>query len=293
MKRRKFLSTSLAASSVSLATTGFSFNRISADSPIAEGAKVEKIATGFTFSEGPACAPDGSIYICDFQVSEIHVIPPGGESRLFAKDTGGASGFYFTPDGRMIAAGSKARALLEFYPDGSHSTIVDNYGGKRFNAPNDLWIAPDGGIYFTDPNWGRHESELGGGKVFYLSADRKRLFPVVPDFNHPNGVVGDPIRKRLYVIKREEMQTYWFPILPDGALGDKVFFAGSGRDGLTVDTEGNVYITAEDVYIFDKRGRPAGIVQVPERPSNCCFAGEDMKTLIITAGESVYAVKIK
>ncbi len=289
MKRREFLISTLAFSAA-VPSYG-SARAISGDCPIETGAKIDRLATGFVFLEGPVCAPDGSIFLCEFRKDKIYVLSPGGETRLFMEDSGGISGLFYDPQGCLIGAGSHARALFELAADSSKTMIADSHGGRRFNAPNDIWISPSGNIYFSDPNWNNRPTETGGGAVYCLSADRKRLFPALTEFDRPNGVVGDPARNRLYVINRDEFTTYFFPILSDGSLGEKVRFAGAGRDGMTVDRAGNVYVIDEELMIFDKDGRPAGIVAVPERPANACFAGEDRQTLIITASTSVYAVR--
>ena len=173
---------------------------------------------------------------------------------------------------------------------GRMTTIVDMYNGKPFNAPNDCWVDAKGGIYFTDPYWGR---EPGRSRVYYLAPDRKTLIPVILDMVRPNGVIGSPDGKTLYVSDWDEKVTYAFDIAPDGAVHGKRLFAPVGDDGMTVDENGNVYLTGDVVTVYDPDGVKIDTIEVPETPANLIFTGHDRRTLLITARTGVYTIRTK
>jgi gluconolactonase len=191
-----------------------------------------------------------------------------------------------------------------------HTVIMDGmYNGKRLGAPNDLWIRPDGGIYFTDPYYARRwwtpgrqqEQELK--TVYYLSPDYKKLTRVLADFNSstgvagtPNGIVGTPDGKTLYVADISGAETWSFDIQPDGSLTNKKLVCSFGSDGMTLDDQGNLYLTTGTraapgvTVVSTKTGQQIGYIAVPEQPANLCFGGKDRKTLYITARTGFYSI---
>jgi L-ascorbate metabolism protein UlaG (beta-lactamase superfamily) len=172
--------------------------------------------------------------------------------------------------------------------------LADKYKGKRFNSLNDLWIDPKGGVYFTDPRYGGRENmEQGGEHVYYLSADRKTVVRVIDDMVKPNGLIGTPDGKLLYVTDPGDRKTFVYTISGDGTLSDKKLFAPEGSDGMTIDNEGNVYLTTTAVSVYNKQGRKVQMIDVPERPSNVTFGGKDRMTLFITARKSLYSVRMR
>jgi gluconolactonase len=177
--------------------------------------------------------------------------------------------------------------------------LVRDYREKKLNGPNDLWIDPKGGVYFTDPfykrdYWTRTEKEIEQESVYYLSPDRKTLAMVMKDFVRPNGIVGKADGSTLYVADIGDSKTYSFKIGPDGSLSDKKIFAYMGSDGMTIDNKGNVYLTGKGVTVFGPEGKKIEHIEV-EAPwtANVCFGGKDAKTLFITASKSVYALQMK
>jgi len=172
--------------------------------------------------------------------------------------------------------------------------LAEQYNSKKFNGPNDLWIDPRGGIYFTDPRYGnRDDMEQDGEHVYYLSPDLKQLTRVIDDMIRPNGVLGTPDGKTLYVADHGDSKTFAYKINPYGSLSDKQLFTSMGSDGLTMDELGNLYLTAEAVRIYSPEGEYIEEILTDERPANVCFGGKDGKTLYITARTSLYAVKMK
>jgi len=276
MKRRQFLSTSIISI---IAGTAY------ASPPL------KRIATGYTWAEGPVETPDGSIYFTDNREDKLHVIKPDGTIQLFLGPGSAhkANGMYLDSDGALIACTGDPKALVKIAADGSMTTLVDSFEGAPFNAPNDCYIDKKGGIYFTDPFWGK---TAGRSRVYYLAPDRITLTPVIAEMIRPNGVVGSPDGKTLYVSDWDEKVTYAYSVNPDGSLWDKRQFAAVGDDGMTVDAQGNVYLTGKVVSVYSPTGKLLGEIETPETPANVIFAGKDKKTLVITARTSVYAVEI-
>jgi gluconolactonase len=178
--------------------------------------------------------------------------------------------------------------------DKNITTLADTYQGKKLNSPNDLWIDPKGGIYFTDPRYGNRDNmEQDGEHVYYLSPDGEKLTRVVDDFVRPNGIIGTPDRKILYVADNADKKTFSYKIEPDGSLSGKKLFADNGSDGVALDEKGNLYLTTNAVLIYSPKGEFLERIDVPEQPANVCFGGKGGKTLFITARTSLYSVKMK
>jgi gluconolactonase len=164
------------------------------------------------------------------------------------------------------------------------------------NGPNDLWIAPDGGIYFTDPfyrrTWWSHKDMPQEKQcVYYLHPDHKTLVRVADDLQQPNGIIGTIDGKTLYVADIKANKTWSFSINNDGTLSGKKLFCELGSDGMTIDRKGNIYLTGKGVTVFDKTGRKLGNIAVPENwTANVCFGGKNRKSLYITASKSLYRI---
>ena len=167
------------------------------------------------------------------------------------------------------------------------------------NGPNDVWIAPNGGIFITDPfyqrSWWDHtKMALTNEEVFYLSPDRKNPVRVTDDLRKPNGITGTPNGKNLFVSDIGAGKTWRYDIQPDGSLTNKTLFCALGSDGMTIDTEGNLYLTGGGVMVFDKSGKQIDHIDVPESwTANVCFSGKDRKTLFITASTSLYSIQLR
>lgn len=263
---------------------------------IASGAQMRKLAGGFTFTEGPAVDAQGNIYFSDIPNSRIHKWSLDGTVSTFREDTEQANGLFFENDGTLLACQSRAgRRLVQYGPHGTLTQLVATYQGKRFNSCNDLWPDPHGGIYFTDPRYGqnRDDMEQDGEHVYYLKPDRKSLIRVADDMVRPNGIIGTPDGKTLYVADHGAGKTYAYRIQADGSLGERRLFANRGSDGVTLDERGNLYLTTRAVFIHNPDGKEVGSISVPERPTNCCFGGPNGKTLFITAQTSLYSIEMQ
>jgi len=259
---------------------------------------VLKAGSGYIFTEGPAVAPDGKVYFTDQPNDRIHVWDEKSGITLWLEGTGRSNGLYFNREGNLVACADLNNELVFFDKNKKLHLIHSGYNGKMLNAPNDLWIDPNGGIYFSDPFYARkywkqgrtEEQEVRG--VYYLSPGGK-IQRVISDFVQPNGLIGTPDGKILYVADINDKKIWKYDILADGSLTNKTFFAPDGSDGMTIDNKGNVYITSGKVWVYSPAGALIQEIEVPEKPSNVCFGGKNRKTLFITARTSVYTVKMK
>ncbi len=258
---------------------------------VVQGETVRRIADGFGFVEGPAADSDGNLYFSDIPRERIYRWNPRSGIDTFQEETGGANGLRFTPDGQMLVCEMSSRRVTAIDSSGRVSVVAATFEGRRFNSPNDLWIDPIGGIYFTDPRYGSDENrEIDGDHVYYISPDRTTIRRVVNDLVRPNGITGTLDGSRVYVADHGAGQTFSYRPSADGSLEDKRLFAMQGSDGMTVDELGNVYLTGQDITVYNPNGDQIGSIAVPETPANLTFGGEDGKTLFITARTSLYAL---
>ena len=263
-------------------------------SVVAAGANVEKLAGGFRFTEGPAADAKGNIFFTDIPNNRIHKWSLDGKLSTFRENSSGSNGLFFDKKGNLLACEGGGRRLVSIDPKGKVTVLADRYENKRFNSLNDLWIDPKGGIYFTDPRYGRRDNlEQDGEHVYYLSPDRKKLIRVIDDMVRPNGIIGTPNGKTLYVTDHGGKKTFVYTINKDGTLSNKKFFALQGSDGMTIDNKGNVYLTTGTVVVYNKKGEKIETIEVPEGPANVCFGGKDKQTLFITARTSLYSVRMR
>jgi gluconolactonase len=261
-------------------------------SVVAPGAKIKKLADGFKFTEGPIADAQGNIYFTDIPNNRIHKWSDGKLST-FLENSGGANGLDIDDKGNLYACQGSDRKIARISPGGEVTILCDNYKGKKLNSPNDLWRDKKGGIYFTDPGYGnRKEMEQAGDYVFYLPPGSKEPIIVVEDMNRPNGIVGSPDGKLLYVADMGGNKTWAYKINDDGTLSDKKLFVPAGADGIELDEQGNLYLTGKGIIIVNPAGKKIDSIDVPSQPSNICFGGEDGKTLFITARESIFSIKM-
>lgn len=259
---------------------------------VAAGAQAKKLAGDFKFTEGPAADAQGNVYFTDIPANLIlKWSVADGKLSTFLANSGGANGLYFDKDGNLLACQGGDRRLVSISPKGEITVLADKYEGKRFNSPNDLWIDPNGGVYFTDPRYGSRDGmEIEGEHVYYLTPDRKKVIRVIDDMVRPNGVIGTPNGRRLYVADHGANKTYSYRIASDGTLSDKQLFADQGSDGLAIDARGNVYLTGKGITVYSRQGEKLTEILVPEPPANLTFGGADNQTLFITARTSLYSI---
>lgn len=256
-------------------------------------AKVEKLAGGFKFTEGPAVDREGNVFFSDIPNNRIRKWSVEGKLSTFRENSGGANGLFFDQKGNLLACEGSARQLTSLSSEGKVTVLADKYNGKRLNSPNDLWIDPKGGIYFTDPRYGPADNlEQDGMHVYHITPDREKVVRVISDLLRPNGIVGTTDGRKLYVADEKGGKTWVYSIQPDGGVTGKKLFASQGSDGMTLDEKGNLYLTGNAVDVYSPSGKKIASIQVPERPANVCFGGKDRKTLFITARTSLYALRM-
>lgn len=267
---------------------------------IAPGAKVEKLAGGFKFTEGPAGDADGNVFFTDQPNNRIHKWSTDGRLSVFRHDNPGRSnGLYFDRKGNLLACADLDNELWQIDMRGRATVLVKDYKGKKLNGPNDLWPDPKGGIYFTDPfykrpYWNRGPMEQDGKHVYYLKPGYEELTRVTNDLVTPNGIIGTPDGKHLYVADLGDQKTYVYDINPDGTLSNKKLFCTMGSDGMTIDNEGNVYLTGKGVTVFNPAGDMIEHIPIDAGwTANVCFGGADGHTLFITAQESLFGLRMR
>jgi gluconolactonase len=271
-----------------------------ADSVVAPGAKVEKLASGFQFTEGPTCDRAGNVFFTDQPNDRILKWSVEGKLSTFLQPAGRANGMCFDARGHLIACADEKTALWSIAPDGDVTVILNEYGGTPLNGPNDVWVRPDGALYFTDPFydrpwWTHHAMPQDGQHVYFLSADRRRLPRVADDLTKPNGITGTPDGKTLFVADIGAGKTYRYDVSPDGSLTGKALVINHGSDGMTLDNEGNLYLTGDGVLVFDQTGRQVEHIRIPDEKwtGNVSFGGADRHTLFITASTGLYAIRMR
>jgi len=261
-------------------------------------AKLIKVSGQFTFTEGPAVDKKGNIYFTDQPNDKIWKYDINGKLSMFMDKTGRSNGLYFDKNGNIISCADNKDELWRISPDKKVTVLLSNYDGHRLNGPNDLWIDAKGGIYFTDPYyqreyWDRKQPDIDGQKVYYLAKGKKEAVIVDDQLKQPNGIVGTPDGKTLYVADIGDWKMYKYHINEDASLSDRELLFPQGSDGMTLDNKGNIYVTGKGITIYNKDGVKIGHIPVPgDWTANVCFGGRDRKTLFITAKESVYIIKM-
>jgi gluconolactonase len=265
------------------------------------GARLILIDSNFGFTEGPATDQNGNIFFTDQPNDKIWEYDVNGKLSVFMDKTGRANGLYFDAKGNIISCSDEHDELWLIDMKRKVTVLVKDYHGHQLNGPNDLWIDTRGGIYITDPYfqrdyWTRKNSDsaLGGEFVYYLSPQKKQLIRVESTTRKPNGIVGTPDGRYLYVADMGVWKTYRYNINNDGTLSNKTLFANEASDGMTIDDKGNIYLTGNGVIVFNSDGKKILNIPVPEKwTANICFGGKNKDVLFITASKSVYIIQTK
>ena len=263
---------------------------------LAPGATLQKLAGEFSFTEGPTCDAAGNLFFTDQPNDRILKWSVEGKLSTFLQPAGRSNGMHFDTVGRLIACADERNELWSITPDGKPTTIWKAYAEKPLNGPNDVWVHPGGGLYFTDPFykrpwWSHSAMPQDGQHVYYLAPGAKTLVRLTEDLVQPNGIVGAPDGKTLYVADIGAKKTWRYAIEKDGRLSGKTLVCEEGSDGITVDDEGNLYLTGDGVKVFDPKGQLIEHIKVPEPwTANVSFCGKDRRTLFITASKGLYSI---
>ena len=269
------------------------------DDVVAPGVKAEKLADGFKFTEGATVNAAGEVFFVDQPNNKILRWNREQGLRIFMEPAGRANGMCFAADGTLLVCADEKMELWGVTPDGKVTVMAKGYRGKEFNGPNDVWACPSGGCYFTDPfykrPWWTHKDPPQGARQVYFLPKGGAVRRVTEDLVQPNGLVGTPDGKTLYVADIDAKKVYAYDIQSDGALANKRLFCEKDSDGMTLDADGRVYLTGkEGVYVFDKTGAYLGVIAIPENWSaNVCIGGPQKDTLFVTASKGFYAVPLK
>ncbi len=278
------------------------------DSILPSGAKLEKLWSKGEFTEGPAQGLDWCIYFSDIGNRIMKFNPKTKKTKVFRSPSGRANGLIFDSKGRLIACegansgGNRRVSITDKL--GKIRSLADRWKGKRFNSPNDLTVDFQGRVYFTDPRYvGKEKREISTESVYRIDPDGQ-VTQIITDVQKPNGIILSPDMKTLYLADNNptgNRHLLAFPLKKDGSVGKKKilhdFGGGRGIDGMAVDAKGNIYATAGrgkkgGVYVFSPGGNKIGFIPISETPTNCTFGGEDRKTLYITAGVSLYRIRV-
>ena len=310
MSRMKIIGTVAAALGLALAT-----QTLAQESIVAPGASLQKLAGDFAFTEGPACDREGNVFFTDQPNDRILKWSVEGQLSTFMQPCGRANGLSFDHAGNLWACADEKNELWRISLDDKKVLVVlKDFQAKLFNGPNDLWLAqpktrlrapadPDrspaaSGIYFTDPfykrnYWNRGPKEMPES-VYYLPPQGGAPLRIIDDLKQPNGIIGTPDGRLLYVADIGASKTYRYRIQGDGTVADKTLFCERGSDGLTIDNEGNIYTTSKGVFVFSPEGRQIEHIEVPEGwTANVCFGGRDRHTLFITASKGFYSLRMR
>jgi len=264
---------------------------------------VKKVHTGFQFTEGPAADRQGNLYFTDIPAEKIHRLSPDGKLSTFTDKSRHANGLMVNDAGELFACEMDGQIAAWDLETGKRRVACATHDGKRFNACNDLVLDRAGGLYFTDPHF-RAPKPLPQGTmgVYYVNAqgEAQRL---IDDLPAPNGVILSPDEKTLYVCPSGQAEMMAYQVEAPGKIGPGRVLcklkqpegqSDTGADGLTVDTQGNLYITSRlGVQVVTPQGKILGIIALPEVPANVTFGGPENKTLYATARTSLYAVPME
>jgi len=268
-------------------------------SVIANGATIELVSNQYSFTEGPAVDKKGNVFFTDQPNDKIYKWNAlTGEVTVFLQGTGRSNGMMFDKKGNLVTCADEHNQVWSIKPNGKVKVLLKDIDGLHLNGPNDLWVDHKGGIYITDPYyqrpyWTRKAPEIKGQDVYYLPKNKPPV-KVVDDMMQPNGIIGTPDGKYLYVADIRGNKTYKYGIAADGTLKDKTLFIPKGSDGMTIDNLGNIYITGRGITVFNPEGQQIEFIFIPgDRTTNLTFGGKERNILFITATRSVYTLQMK
>jgi gluconolactonase len=270
---------------------------------ISRDAKLETVASGFGFTEGPVWDKAGFLYVSDEEQNKIFrvYVKDGRKEELIS--LGDPDGNTYDRQGRLIDCASVLRAIIAISKDGKYEVLADKFEGKKLNSPNDVILGPHGALYFTDPTLDLvkgEKQEIPFQGVYRLDADGK-LTLLTKDLTQPNGLAFSPDGKKFYVDDDEHRNIRVYDVGKDGSLSNGRLFGeepgGKGDgvpDGIKVDLHGNLFVTGpKGIWVWSPDGVHLGTIALPEQPANLTWGGKDLRTLYITATTSVYRLDTK
>ncbi|SFR50515.1 N-acyl-D-aspartate/D-glutamate deacylase [Robiginitalea myxolifaciens] len=263
-----------------------------------KGASLKLLSEQYSFTEGPATAENGDVYFTDQPNNRIlRWIADTDSIVTFMEPAGRANGLYWDREGKLLAAADEKFELWRIHEADSIEVLTSQFESSNLNGPNDIWVHPKGWIYFTDPYyqrpwWNRQAKEIEEERVYVIREPGGEPELVADGLVQPNGIIGTEDGKYLYVADIGDAKTYRYTIGEDGSLGDRKLHAAQGSDGMTLDSEGNLYLTGYGVDVYNPAGEWIQHIPIPEDwTANITFGGKDRKTLIITAMDAVYTLR--
>jgi len=286
------------------------------DALVSKNAAIQRVASGFTFTEGPLWRPPGVLWFSDVPGNVVRSVTPSGEVKVVIQKAGGTvtappgdfigpNGMIADKDGAVLLCQHGNRRIVRVAPDLTMTPYIEKFEGHRLNSPNDLVYRSDGALYFTDPPYGLTGQDADPAKELKFNAvflyNKGQLTPVITDLNRPNGIALSPDEKTLYVSNSDDRKRFWmkYDVAADGQVSNGRMFFDLAKakeqgipDGMKVDSKGNVYAAGpQGVWVFSPAGKHLGTIQPPETAANCAW-GDDGKTLYITATTSVYRIRV-
>jgi len=266
---------------------------------IAIGATIQLVSNQYSFTEGPAVDKKGNVFFTDQPNDKIYKWNAAtGEVTVFLQGTGRSNGMMFDRKGNLVTCADEHNQVWSIKPNGKVTVLLKDIDSLHLNGPNDLWIDSKGGIYITDPYyqrpyWTRKAPEIKGQNVYYIPKNKAPL-TVVNDMMQPNGIIGTPDGKYLYIADIRGNKTFKYSIAADGTLKDKTLFIPKGSDGMTIDNKGNIYITGKGITVYNPEGQQIEFIDITgDRTTNVTFGGKERNILFITAMRSVYTLQMK
>jgi len=258
--------------------------------------KVDKVAAGMRFTEGPAWSPDGFLTFSDCVTNQLHKFTPGKGVAQMGDVPGGPIGNAYDAEGRLYTCEFRQRRVTRTLKNGKVEVLASRFEGKQLNAPNDVVVRRDGHVYFTDPAFGNQEDsrELDFYGVFHINT-KGELEPVAKWKTRPNGVTLSPNGRILYVADSDSRCVRAYDLDHAGAASNERVLIDKipgVPDGLRTDEKGNLYVAARAVYVYSPQAQLLGQITLAETPSNLSFGESDLKSLFITARTSVYRVRL-
>jgi gluconolactonase len=258
--------------------------------------KIEKVATGYKFTEGPVWSHEGFLLFSDIPENKILRLAPGKRAEIFRQGSNGANGNAYDAQGRLYTCEGGARRVTRTDRKGRLEVLAETFEGKRFNSPNDIVVRRDGHVYFTDPAFGQSADarELDFYGVFHITP-KGHVEPIAKPTGRPNGLALSPDGRILYVANSDERNVRAYDLDRSGkAANERVVVSNidGGADGMKVDEKGNLYIASKTLAIYSPQGKLLKQVELAETPSNCAFGDADLQSLYITARTSLYRVRL-